>query len=96
MEKKITKKDLVDVVLSLNEGMTKKAAKETVDAIFDTITKNVKKKNTVDINGFGKFVVKARKARTGVNPLTGEKVKIAAKKVPAFKPAKAFKDLFVK
>lgn len=93
MEKKITKKDLAEVVLSLNEGMTKKAAKETVDAIFDTITKNVKKKNVVDLNGFGKFVIKSRKARNGVNPLTGEKVKIAAKKVPTFKPAKAFKEL---
>ena len=93
MEKKVTKKELAEVVLSLNEGMTKKAAKETVDAIFDEIAKNVKKKNTVDINGFGKFIVRARKARNGVNPLTGEKVKIAAKKVPAFKPAKAFKEL---
>lgn len=90
--KKITKTELAEVVVKLNPSVTKKAAKETVDAIFDTIVTNVKKKNEVDIFGFGKFSLKSRKARKGINPLTKETIKIAATKVPAFKAAKAFKD----
>ena len=42
--------------------------------------------------GFGTFSVKKRKARTGRNPRTGKKLKIAAKKVPVFSPGKGLKD----
>lgn len=90
--KKITKNELAEAIIAVNPSLTKKAAKEVVDTIFDTIVKNVKKKNEVDIFGFGKFSLKSRKARKGINPLTKEKIKIAATKVPAFKASKSFKD----
>ena len=88
---KLTKKELVDLVAETTE-CTKKAAKDAVDAIFTEIEKTLVKGGVVDFSGFGKFETKKRKARTGVNPATGEKIKIAATKVPAFKAAKALKD----
>ena len=91
MEKKINKKALAEVLADKYE-LTKKDSAAIVDTLFDEIVKNVKKKNVVDIAGFGKFANKHKPARNGINPLTKEKVKIAAKNVPTFKPAKAFKE----
>ena len=92
MEKKITKKDLAEVLVA-KYGYTKKEANEVVTTLFDEVAAKLKKGYTTDVAGFGKFVVKTRKARTGINPATGEKIKIAASKVPAFKAAKALKEL---
>lgn len=92
MTKKITKKELVEVVANTT-GCTKKAAKDAVDACFAEVETTLSKGGIVDLSGFGKFETKKRKARTGVNPATGEKIKIAATKVPAFKAAKALKEL---
>jgi DNA-binding protein HU-beta len=43
------------------------------------------------LSGFGTFTIVKRKARIGRNPKTGDKIKIAARVLPNFKPAKAFK-----
>lgn len=75
-----------------NNGLTKKAAGEIVDTMFDAITEALKKGEAVDIFGFGKFEVKTRAARTAKNPRTGEVVKVPATKVPGFKAAKALKE----
>ena len=71
---------------------TKKEAQAAVDCIFSTITKALKKKETVSLVGFGTFKVSKRKARKGRNPQTGEEIKIKAKKVPKFVAGKALKD----
>ena len=92
MEKKITKKELAEVLVE-KYGYTKKEAGEVVTTLFDCVATNLKKGVSTDVSGFGKFVVKTRKARTGINPATGEKISIAASKVPGFKPAKALKEL---
>ena len=86
----MNKGDLVnDVAKVVN---TKKEAQEAVDCVFSTITKALKKKDTVTLVGFGTFKVDKRKARTGRNPQTGEEIKIKAKKVPKFVAGKALKD----
>ena len=90
MNKK-TKKDLAEVLVE-KYGYTKKEANEVVTTLFDEIAANLAKGDTTDISGFGKFVVKARKARVGINPATGEKINIEAGKAPAFRPAKALKE----
>ena len=90
--KALTKKALADD-LAAKFDLTKKAANEVVNYVFDEMAKNLKKGNEVDVNGFGKFSVKKRAARTGINPLTKEKIKIKATKVPAFKASKTLKDL---
>ena len=59
MSELLNKKALVDIVAN-QMGMTKKAAGETVDLIFDEITSTLKDDGKVDISGFGKFEVKTR------------------------------------
>ena len=82
-----------DLVNEVAKGVnTKKEAQAAVDCIFDTITKALKKNDTVTLVGFGTFKVDKRKARKGRNPQTGEAIKIKAKKVPKFLAGKALKD----
>ena len=71
---------------------TKKEAQAAVDCVFSTITKTLKKKDTVTLTGFGTFKVVQRKARKGRNPQTGAEIKIKAKKVVRFVPGKALKN----
>ncbi len=85
----MNKSDLVNEVTKIVN--TKKEAKETVDCIFSTITKALKKKDTVSLVGFGTFKVVQRNARKGRNPQTGKEIKIKAKKVPKFVAGKALK-----
>ena len=68
------------------------AAKDIVQDIFADIAGSLKEGKTVSINGFGKFEVRQRSARSGINPATKEKITIEAIKAPVFRPGKAFKD----
>ena len=86
----MNKSDLINEVAKVVSS--KKEAREAVDCIFSTITKNLKKKKKVTLIGFGTFKVAKRKARKGTNPQTGEVIKIKAKKVPRFVPGKAFRE----
>lgn len=73
-------------------GSTKVMAEEVVESIIEEITKTLKRGNEVSIAGLGIFSVKTRAARMARNPKTGEQVKVAATRVPRFRPAKALKD----
>ncbi len=73
-------------------GGTKVQAEEIVDGLLGAIVDTLKKGEEVSIAGFGIFSIKARAARMARNPKTGEQVKVAAKKVPKFRAAKALKD----
>jgi DNA-binding protein HU-beta len=86
----MNKGDLVNEVAKVVS--TKKAATEAVDCVFSTITKALKKKDTVTLVGFGTFKVNKRKARKGRNPQTGAEIKIKAKNVPKFVAGKSLKD----
>jgi len=86
----MNKGDLVNEVVKIVG--TKKDAQAAVDCIFSTITKALKKKDSVALVGFGTFKVAKRKARTGRNPQTGEAIKIKAKSVPKFIAGKALKE----
>ena len=87
----MNKTNLVDVVAA-ETGATKKTVDEVVTAAFEAITAALKAGDKVSLVGFGTFAVKARAARTGKNPATGEAIEIAACKVPAFTAGKALKD----
>lgn len=84
------KKDLVDRI-AMDAGLTKKQAAAAVDSMLDSITKALKSGDTILLTGFGKFEVRTRAARTGINPKTLEKINLPASKVPAFKAGKALK-----
>jgi DNA-binding protein HU-beta len=73
--------------------MTKKDADQYLSTLMEVIKKTVKKGEDVSLIGFGTFSKVKRAARMGVNPATGEKIKIKAKNLPKFKPGKAWKDL---
>ncbi len=88
----LNKKALAEV-LAEKCDLSKKAASDALDVVFDTVANTLKAGGRVDIAGFGKFEVKERAAREGINPATGEKLKIAASKSPKFKASKALKDL---
>ena len=86
----MNKGELINAVAAA--GLTKKDAGIAVDAVFATIGDELAKGGSVALLGFGTFSVKERAAREGRNPRTGETVKIAATKVPAFKAGKGLKD----
>lgn len=77
---------------ALGKETSKAEAERAVNAVIDAIKIGVKKTKTVQLIGFGTFKVASRKARTGVNPKTGEKIKIKASKTVKFVAGKAFKD----
>ena len=86
----MNKGDLIEQVAA--KIGTKSKAQEVVDGIFGAITDALKKKESVQIVGFGSFKVSRRAARKGRNPQTGAEIQIAARNVPKFVPGKALKD----
>ncbi|HEY5810377.1 MAG TPA: HU family DNA-binding protein [Povalibacter sp.] len=87
----MNKAELIEAVAG-QTGLQKSDATRAVDAVFETISSALKSGDTVALLGFGTFVVKARAARSGRNPRTGETIEIAASKVPGFKAGKGLKD----
>jgi DNA-binding protein HU-beta len=72
--------------------ISKKAAGIALNAIISGVMASLQKGEKVSLVGFGTFGVSARKARTGVNPQTGKKIQIKARKVPVFKPGKKLRE----
>lgn len=88
----MNKTELVAAIAAKAE-VSKKDAENMLNAFIETVQDAVKADDKVQLVGFGTFESRARAAREGKNPQTGEKIKIAACKVPAFKAGKAFKDM---
>ena len=93
----MNKSELV-IKLAKKTGMSQREAKDCVDCLFATESKKgiiateLDAGRRVQITGFGTFETRKRKARKGRNPRTGETIKIAAAKVPAFSAGKALKE----
>jgi nucleoid DNA-binding protein len=87
----MNKGDLINEVAKIVS--TKKQAQEIIDCVFATVSDALQKNEPVQIAGFGTFKTAMREARTGRNPQTGAEIKIEARMVPKFVPAKALKDL---
>ncbi len=87
----MNKTELVAAIVE-KTGSTKKDAEAIMNATFEAISDALANGDKVSLIGFGNFEVRERAAREGKNPQTGEKIQIAACKVPAFKPGKALKD----
>ena len=87
----MNKHELIETVSSKAE-ITKKEADLVVNATLDAIIEGLTKEGKVVLPGFGSFEVRNKTAREGRNPRTGEVVKIAAKRAPAFKPGKGMKE----
>jgi DNA-binding protein HU-beta len=87
----VNKAELIDAVAE-GADISKAAATRAVDTVIEQITNTLKNGNQVTLVGFGTFTVKARAARTGRNPRTGESINIPASNNPSFKAGKALKD----
>jgi nucleoid DNA-binding protein len=87
----VTKSDLVQVAAKAS-NVSRAAAGEAVNAVFDAIVENVAKGKRVTVVGFGTFLPRKRKARAGRSPATGKEIKITAKTVPAFAAGQGFKQ----
>ena len=88
----MNKSELADAVAQ-QADISKASATRVVDAVFEQIAARLAQGEAVSIAGFGVFSVKARAARTGRNPQTGEPMQIAASNAPGFKAGKALKDI---
>ncbi|WP_380878607.1 integration host factor subunit beta [Sphingomonas sp. DBB INV C78] len=80
--------ELVQMLARDNPGLSMNEVERIVGVFFEEISERLKEDGRVELRGFGAFSTRARIARTGRNPRTGESVKVAAKRVPYFKPGK--------
>ncbi len=88
----MTKSDLVGK-LAKDAGITQKAADTVLKVIVQSIHDALKStEGQIRIPDLGTFKISHRKARTGVNPRTGQKIEIPAAQVPGFTAAKALKE----
>jgi len=86
----VTKSEFVDQVAAESD-LSKSDASDAVDAFLNVVEETLKRGGEVNFTGFGKFSVSQRGARQGVNPQSGEKIQIAASKVPKFSAGSALK-----
>ena len=86
----MNKTELVNAVKAA--GFSGKDAEKAVKAVFDAMTEALAKGDKVQLIGFGTFEVRERAAKEARNPRTGETIKVAATKVPAFKAGAALKN----
>lgn len=93
-KKPMGKTELIDAVAKATK-LEKTKVKATVEATIDTITKELKRNGRVQMTGFGTFSTTRRKKRVGVNPKTGARITIPARRVPKFTAGKGLKDVIV-
>jgi DNA-binding protein HU-beta len=90
-EGEVTKSELIDQVADRAE-LTKQDATKAVEAVLATVSDALRRGSDVTVSGFGKFHVSERGARLGVNPRTGERIQIAASRVPRFTAGSGLKS----
>lgn len=88
----MTKAELIEGVAK-EAGLSKADTTRAVNAFIGAVSTSLKKGGRVGLPGFGTWSVRARKARTGVNPRTGEKIQIKARKVVGWKTGKSLADM---
>lgn len=84
-----------ELVLALakdNPDLKADEVEKVVDVFFDEIANRLVDGGRVELRGFGAFSTRAREARQGRNPRTGESVPVPGKRVPYFKPGKEIRD----
>lgn len=87
----MTKAELIEAVYT-KVGLSKKESADLVEMIFDTMKDTLSKGEKIKISGFGNFVVREKRARTGRNPQTGESMTISSRRVLTFRPSQVLKN----
>lgn len=86
----MTKADIVEALYE-KVGFSKKESADLVEMVFDTIKSTLAQGQKIKISGFGNFVVREKRARTGRNPQTGESIEISARRVLTFRPSQVLR-----
>lgn len=86
----MTKNQLIEKVAK-KAHLTKRAAKDAVNSVFELIRDNLSRGEKTVITGFGTFLIRKRAARRGRNPQTGEVIQISSKRLPSFSAGKTIK-----
>ena len=84
--------ELVQCLAAQNPELSSRDVEAIVATFFEEITRRLATDGRVELRGFGAFSTRARDARTGRNPRTGEAIKIPASKQAKFKAGKELKD----
>lgn len=84
---------LIQEVSEQFDTISKKDMDKIVSCVFEKMIETLSTGDTLEIAGFGKFVVNERKERTGINPVTMERIRIPASKYVKFTSSKSLKDL---
>jgi integration host factor subunit alpha len=87
----LTKADMAER-LSNEQKLSKRDAKEMVEAFFDEVSSSLINNEQVKLSGFGNFDLRDKRSRPGRNPKTGEEVSISARRVVTFRPGQKLKD----
>lgn len=88
----MNKAQIIEEIARLT-NVQKNTVKDVLESFIGVVGKTLKQDSSVVLTGFGTFKVMKRKARVGVNPATGQKMQIPARRVPKFTAGKALKDL---
>ena len=89
---KMIKSELIAKLASENPHLTQRDVERVVSVILDRMTEALESGGRVELRGFGAFSVRARPARAGRNPRTGDTVSVKAKRVPFFKSGKELRE----
>ena len=89
---KMIKSELIAKLASENPHLTQRDVERVVSVILDSMTDALERGGRVELRGFGAFSVRARPARAGRNPRTGDTVAVKAKRVPFFKSGKELRE----
>jgi len=89
---RMIRSELIQKIADENPHLTQRHVERIVNTVFEEIIEALARGDRVELRGFGAFSVKARDARVGRNPRTGESVQVDDKKVPFFKTGKLLRD----
>lgn len=87
----LTKSLLIDAIAEQN-GFTKKKSTETIESLLEIIKSSLESGEDVLISGFGKFCIKDKRERRGRNPVTGEDMMLASRRVVSFRCSRQLRD----
>jgi len=87
----MNKSELIEA-LAQEIGMPIRQASAILNTILETMMESLERGDSIEIRGFGSFVVKSYEPYTGRNPKTGQQIKVSPKKLPFFKVGKELKE----
>ncbi len=88
----MTKSEMIERIAAVQTQLSLKDVELAIKMILDHMAEALADGERIEIRGFGSFSLHYREPRLGRNPKTGEKVELAGKFVPHFKPGKELRD----